>query len=381
MHDVYYAAVDDYSDAELDAALEKSLLPCVKSLGGLNGKRVMIKPNFLEWKGHEHPVCVAPELLVALCRFLKRGGAAEVAVIENPAVRTAPVIVEKMGIASELDALDVTVANCADYQLTDMAADSVYRKIEVAQEFRNYDLVIDFAKAKTHAMMTLTLAVKNLFGLVRGSERLGWHLAVGRDYGQFADMLLDIYSLVMPRISIIDAVVGMEGNGPGSGTPVKLGFIACANDALSLDASVAEKLGVPDLLVIKRAEMRGMETRFNDRGDIPDVRSIVLPDPPQMALEWGVYFPRRLREFLRRHMVAKPELDHDKCIGCGVCVKMCPPHSLKLVNGKAVFKLSECIRCFCCQEHCPRGAITSRKTALMRFADGFEKLVRKLNRG
>lgn len=378
MHKVYYANADNYDNKALDNALLSAFLPCVESVGGVNGKRVMIKPNFLEWKGHDKPVCVAPELLLALCRLLKTLGAQEIAVIENPAVKSAPVIVENMGISKELSELGVIVANCADYQLCPMAEASAFHQLELAQEFRKFDLVIDFAKAKTHAMMTLTLAVKNLFGLVRGSERLGWHLAVGRDYERFADMLLDIYSIVKPQISIVDAVVAMEGNGPGSGTPVNLNFIACSTDALALDASVAEKLGVDDLLVVKQAQKRALDISFTDCGDIPEVVAIKLPDPPQMGLEWGVYFPPKLREFLRRNMVAKPELDSKLCVGCGICVKMCPPESLKLVNGRPVFKLNECIRCFCCQEHCPKGAITSRKTVLMKFFDNLEKFIRKI---
>ena len=125
---------------------------------------------------------------------------------------------------------------------------------------------------------------------MRGSERLGWHLVVGRDYERFADMLLDIYSMVKPQISIIDAVVAMEGNGPGSGAPVNLNFIACSTDALALDASVAAKLGVDDLLVVKQAQKRSLDTTFTDCGDIPETIAIKLPDPPRMGLEWGVYF-------------------------------------------------------------------------------------------
>ncbi|MBR7108030.1 MAG: DUF362 domain-containing protein [Lentisphaeria bacterium] len=380
MANVYYASAPDYTGETLTAALQKAFLPVAAEAGGIAGKRVMIKPNFLEWKGAEIPVCVDPALLLALCRLLKEQGAAVIAIIENPAVKSAPVIVEKMGIASQLAELGVEVENCAAYQFVDMPENSAFRRMEIACEYKEFDLVIDFAKAKTHAMMTLTLAVKNLFGLIRGSERLGWHLAVGRDFSRFADMLLDIYLLVKPHISLVDAVIAMEGNGPGSGTPVKLDFIACSTDAVALDASVAAKLGVNDLLTVQRAAERGVLGNFTECGDVPEVTAITLPDPPQLSLEWGVYFPVKLRKYLRKYMVSRPKVEVKRCVGCGVCAKMCPPQSLKIVNGKPVFKLNDCIRCFCCQEHCPAGAIVSEKTAFMRFADKFEKFIRKIVR-
>ena len=163
----------------------------------------------------------------------KRPVGAEIAVIENPAVRSADMIVKTMNISDRLSELGVTVKNCARYEKTGMPEKCRFHQLEIATEFRDYDLVIDFAKAKTHAMMVLTCGVKNLFGLIRGSERLTWHLAVGRNFDEFADMLLDLYLLVAPKVTLLDAVVGMEGTGPGSGDPVELApSISHSNHAL-----------------------------------------------------------------------------------------------------------------------------------------------------
>ena len=294
-------------------------------------------------------------------------------------MQTADAVVREMGILPDLEALGVTVKNCGAYEKVSTDDKYRYRKIELSTEFRDYDLLIDFAKAKTHAMMTLTCAVKNLFGLVRGSERLGWHLAVGRKFDDFADMLLDLYLLVTPQITLLDAITGMEGNGPGSGDAVQLGFLCASADALALDNSAAERLAVAETPVLKQAEKRGLPMDFVNRGNIPEIHHITLPEPPEKTLEWGVYFPVKLRKFLRKMMLSRPVVERKKCISCGLCAKKCPPQTLKMVKGAPRFDYNGCIRCYCCQEFCPKGAITVAQSRFLKVVSVLEKLIRKLN--
>ena len=379
MIDIHYAAADDYTPEKLDRCLAAILSPVISGYGGLSGKSVMIKPNLLEYRKENDPASVHPQLLAALCRYLQANGASEIAIVENPAVRTADAIVEAMGISADISACGTVVKNCRDYQKSSMPVNCRYHRIEVAAEYRKYDLVIDFAKAKTHAMMVLTCGVKNLFGLVRGSERLAWHLAVGRNFDDFADMLLDLYLLVKPHITLLDAIVGMEGNGPGSGDAVELGFLAASSDALALDLSVAERLGATDIPVLNRAKARGLAMEFRNCGEVPEIHPVKLPEVPEPKLEWGVYFPVKLRVMLRSMLVSKPVVERKKCIACGLCVQKCPPQTLKLNNGKLKFDYSSCIRCFCCQEFCPKGAITVEKSRWMKLLSFLEKVIRKLN--
>ena len=376
---VTFAAIGNYDPPALRPALEQVLTRHFEAVGGIPGRSVMIKPNLLACRRPDDPACVNGVLLLETARLLRDAGAAKIAVIENPAVETAPAVLRALGVHDQLADLGVSMANCSDYRRVNMPEGATFRQLELAQEFRDFDLVLNLAKAKTHGMMTLTLAVKNLFGLVRGSERLAWHLAVGRDYRRFAELLLDIHLAVKPQLNLLDAVIGMEGNGPGSGDPVKIGFIAAANDALALDSAVAPLLGVPELLELQVAAERGLRPEITCTGDTEiEVVRLRLPDPPELEYEWGVWFPARLRNFLRRRLVSRPVLRREACIGCGRCVQMCPPKSLRLVNGKPVFALRDCIRCYCCQEHCPCGAIVPRRTLLMRVADRIERILRPL---
>ena len=379
-----FAPCADYTPRNLRSALEHVLQPQFEAAGGVSGKSVMLKPNLLAWRRDNDPQAVNPRFIVETAKVFLDAGASRVAILENPAVQTVPQILRAMGIADELKSLGVASANFRNY-IKQPPLDAVFfRNLEIADEFREYDFVADLANAQTHGMMTLTFCVKNLFGLVNGGDRLAWHLAVGRDYDKFADMLLDLYLVVRPAFNLLDAVTCMEGNGPGAGTPADRYFIAGGTDALALDAVAARVLGVdPDSLhIIKRAKSRGLfpapETVDNP-DPLPVCEPLALPDRPVMdmaQMHLGVGIPKWMQKPLYRLMVVNPVLDPAKCVGCGVCVKMCPPKSLKLSGGKPAFDLPHCIRCFCCQEHCPKGAITPRMTRTMRFVKAVDRLFR-----
>ncbi len=379
-----FAPCADYSPENLRPALEHILHPQIEAAGGVSGKSVMLKPNLLAWRRDNDPQAVHPRFIVETAKVFLDAGASRVAILENPAVQTAPQVLRAMGIADELKALGVASANFSNYKKQPPLDAVFFRNLEIADEFREYDFVADLAKAKTHGMMTLTFCVKNLFGLVNGGDRLAWHLAVGRDYDKFADMLLDLYLVVRPVFNLLDAVACMEGNGPGAGTPADRHFIAGGTDALALDNVAAKVLGVdPDTLpLIKRAKARGL---LADPAtvDIPDAlpvcEPLALPERPVLdmaQMHLGVGIPKWAQKPLYRLLVVNPVLDPAKCVGCGVCVKMCPPKSLKLVDSRPAFDLPHCIRCFCCQEHCPKGAIEPRMTRTMRFVKAVDRLVR-----
>ena len=376
MMNVYYSKSPDYQDCK--AALEAVLLPQIRERGGVHGKSVMLKPNLLAWRRADDIACVHPAVIVAAAKIFKEAGAAKIALLENPAVQTVPAILQAMGILEELQEMGVYCETFRNYCRQETAEKVRFHDLEIASEYRDYDFVCDICKVKTHAMMTLTLCVKNLFGLVNGSARLGWHLAVGRDFEQFADLLLDLYLRVKPDFNIADGVICMEGNGPGSGNPAERNFFAGSIDSLALDRSLAELLGVKDLLLLQNAEKRNLDSSYENRGDIPECAPLVLPDPPGIMLRWGLTLPPGIREWMRKFMLSRPVLNENLCVGCGMCEKMCPPHSLKMKNGKPEFYLDTCIRCYCCQEHCPKGAIQSRKTFLMKSLEWMERtLIRR----
>lgn len=379
MNKVCFSPCSSYYDTrQLRTALEQVIAPQIESFGGISGKKILFKPNLLAWRKPEDPACVHPAFLLESVKVFLDAGA-KVSILETPAVQTAEAVIRAMRIEEDLKRLDVPVACFSKFGPMRTDANTRFHHLELASEYQDFDAVVDIAKAKTHGMMMLTLCVKNLFGLVKGSERMGWHLNVGKDFSRFADMLLDIYLAVRPQFNLLDAITCMEGNGPGSGTPVHRGWVVGGTDALALDAAVAPLLnGGKELLILRNAAERNILPDFEIVGKQPQIEPLELPPPPGLLCEWGVMLPPGLKKYIREWMVARPVLDEEKCIGCGLCAKMCPPESLKIINGKAVFHYPECIRCFCCQEHCPKGAITICKGTLMKVCDVIEHGMRKL---
>lgn len=367
-------------EKELRSAIEKVLDPQIRAYGSLSGSRILLKPNLLAYRRKDDLACVHRTLLLETIRAFRDAGAG-VTVMENPAVQTAEAVIRAMGLEEELRRMEVKVASFRKFEKWEGCRDErVFHNLEVAREFEEFDAVCNLAKAKTHGMMTLTLCVKNLFGLIRGSDRMAWHLNVGRNFSLFADMLLDIYRTVRPAFNLVDAVLCMEGNGPGSGTPAERNRIFGGNDALCVDSFLAPLLtgGKKDLLILENARKRNLLPEFEFVGEVvKDFLPLELPPEPGLLCEWGVFLPPGLKKYLREWVVARPVVDSSSCIGCGLCAKLCPPQSLKIFDGKAQFNYPECIRCFCCQEHCPKGAITIRKSFLYDLFSGSEKVIRK----
>ena len=380
----YFAAAapcPSYQDEKtLRCAIEKVLAPQIASYGHLSGSRVLLKPNLLAYRKEDDLACVHRKFLLESVRsFLDAG--AKVTLMENPAVQSAEAVIRAMGLEEELRRLDVKVASFRNFaKMEGFREELTFHNLEVAREFEDFDAVCDIAKAKTHGMMTLTLCVKNLFGLIRGSDRMAWHLNVGRNFSLFADMLLDIYLTVRPAFNLVDAIVCMEGNGPGSGTETSRNFVFGGNDALCVDSFLAPLLtgGKKELLILENARRRNLLPEYEFISPpVENFAALELPPEPGLLCEWGVFLPPGLKKYLREWVIARPVVEPSKCIGCGLCAKLCPPQSLKIRNGKAWFDYPECIRCFCCQEHCPQGAITIRKSFLMDLFSGSEKLIRK----
>jgi len=337
----------------------------VDMLGGMkkfvkSGDRVLIKPNLLKAASPDSAVTTHPEVVRAVIRLVRECGGRPM-VGDSPGMGDLKKVAEKAGI------LEVLIEEGAE--LTELV-DAVevknigrFQRFEVSRVAYEADVIINLPKLKTHGMTTLTGAIKNLFGCIPGKRKVQWHFNTGVNHGLFMRMLVELYALLDPRLTIMDAVIGMEGNGPGSGDPRWIGAVLASEDGVALDIVAGKMVGVPPekLPIIKAAAAAGIGAanldRIRIRGDaLEEVAVSQYRLSPPTHLEWQI--PEWARGYLKNAFTAKPVINHSQCIQCGICQRHCPQKAIQSRGKNLQIRYRDCIRCFCCQEFCPQGAIT-----------------------
>ena len=119
-------------------------------------------------------------------------------------------------------------------------AGRLYRSFPAGRAFLDADAIVQVGVLKTHQLMRLTGGVKLTYGVVPGLAKAHLHVKAQRRE-DFADMLLDLHLAVRPRFTIIDGIIAMEGQGPGSGEPRELDSLFAARDAVALDVALADR--------------------------------------------------------------------------------------------------------------------------------------------
>ncbi len=349
-----------YDEDEVLEALRKA----IGLLGGIGkfvqkGNRVLLKPNLLYGKAPEKAVTTHPSIVKGMIKIVREGGGIPF-IGDSPSVGGLLRTAENAGIKRVADEMNCPLVEFDRPVLSRKGVGTHFRQLEIDQAILEVDVIINLPKWKTHGLTLLTLGVKNLFGCVPGTKKALWHLKAGQDRKVFAQMLVDLYQVVRPSLTILDGIIGMEGNGPNSGHPISLGLILAGTDPLSLDEIVCDLLGIPreslptnrvafeEGLAIDGVEVVG--ERVEDV-KIPRFRLPTLSEPA-----WNL--PGFLRKALKNALSSKPVFDEELCEDCDQCIGVCPPKALERERRGLVFDYGKCIRCFCCQEVCPTGAIT-----------------------
>jgi uncharacterized protein (DUF362 family)/ferredoxin len=374
MHTVVIERCRTYERQEVRSALRRTLEP----LGGMKafvtaGERVLLKPNMLYAKAPECAVTTHPEVLHAAIVLVQEAGGIPL-VGDSPGIGDFRKVAAKTGL---LQVIEETGAEPVEFaESLERPAGGLFKRFELARPYLEADRVINLPKLKTHEMMTLTCGVKNLFGAVVGHAKAGWHMKAGADRDLFARMLLEIYLLRPPDLTIVDAVTAMEGTGPGSGDPRQVGLLLAGENPVAVDVIAAEIAGIPKKLLFvetaaRKLAIAGAERSFIEAVGLPLDEARVAPFrlPPLSDVQWGL--PPFLKNRLRHYLTTRPCAIPEKCKLCGICADACPPRAITVKEGKLLFDYHACIRCFCCRELCPHDALDVRTGALLRIIKKF----------
>ncbi|HEX3011978.1 MAG TPA: DUF362 domain-containing protein, partial [Syntrophomonadaceae bacterium] len=207
----------------------------------------------------------------------------------------------------------------------------------------------------------LTGAIKNQFGCIPGILKGEFHVKLPQ-VDNFARMLVDLNLLLHPRLYVMDGIMAMEGNGPRSGKPRKMGVLIFSTDPVALDATVCRLVNLrpEEVPTLKYGQDMGLGTYLNIEVAGDSIDSLAVPDFKTSSRP----MPSVRNPWLRNQVVSRPHINEDMCVKCGICVQMCPVKPVVVnwrndnKNSPPEYDYNRCIRCYCCQELCPEGAIS-----------------------
>ena len=366
----------DYS--EVQSAVEKA----VSLIGGIEkfikkGDKVVIKPNLVSKKKPDEAVTTNPALLRAVIIMAEKAGG-RVTIAESPGgpytVSALKGVYSVCGIDKAIEGTGAELNFDTSFTEVHFPEGRTVKNIPIINPILDADVIISLPKLKTHAMTSYTGAVKNLFGTIPGTYKAELHFRLD-ERRAFCSMLVDLHECVKPTLSIMDAVWGMEGNGPTAGENRHIGLVMASENAHALDMAACRLIDyTPDEVdTVREAVFRGLTAQNADELDIAGealeplvIKDFVKPESHFNLLKL-ISLPASLNARLTNALASKPKINYSECVKCGECARCCPPKAIDMQSGKPEIDEKKCIKCFCCQELCPKGAVKIHRPLLNRF--------------
>lgn len=379
--DVVITGCASYDEKETQEALERVLAP----LGGLDwaapGMKVAVKANLLTFARPEKAATTHPALLCALVKLLVERGA-DVVVGDSPGGLYNAAYVNRVYAATGLKVVEQCGGRLNqnfEEKQAQFPEGKVCRSFRYTAWLSQADVIIDFCKLKTHGMMAMTCGAKNMFGVIPGTMKPEFHFRYP-DPRDFARMIVDLDEYFKPRLTIVDAVDCMEGNGPSGGTPRHMGALLASESPHKADLVCASLIGlrreeVPTLeaalergLIPASAEELTVEGNPADFA-IPDFQRITTGNSHLFQGDGRSLFGKVKGSVMNWALAQRPVVKKAECVGCGECRDVCPAKAITMVDKKPRIDRKACIRCFCCQEFCPKSAMKVHRTAIAKLLD------------
>jgi len=360
-----------------------------EELGGIEkfvkpGYKVLLKPNMLTSRGPEKASTTHPAVVEEVARLCVKAGATVQIGDSPPAVfgRTEE-FWEKTGLAKAAQNSGATLISFEKDAKAPITFFSNGRSLttHIVKSYFLADVVINIAKMKTHNLTRITGAVKNLFGLVPGLSKAGWHKAFPRPV-EFSDFMSDLSHQLPCALSIIDGIEAMDGQGPAGGRVVKAQILIASESPVAADMCFCELVGIDhnQVPMLQRCHQLNWGPKNLDEIETAgrSIEELKISDYQVPRLPPISMIPDFLIRFASRLIWAGPALLPGKCIRCGRCRQICPADAININEKEAVFGRQKCISCFCCMEVCPVDAIEMDSSPLLSLGLKLRELKRKI---
>ena len=325
----------------------------------LKGKKVFIKPNVLRASEAKECIVTHPAVLRAVVDQVGSMGPASIVVGDNPGIFSYGANEEAFKRTGLMEASKGYYQNIGNDSRRVRFNPDFMPSVSLSRIVLDADIIISLPKFKTHGLTVMTGAIKNSYGFLPGAQKARLHKAAGSPE-RFHEMIVDVFRLRVPDLFIVDAVVGMEGNGPASSDLREIGLILASDNAVALDAVIARMMGCDPgrLRFLQKAKEAGLgdyeRSTIEIIGRFKRLRGFKLPPLGGEA----VYRNETTQAMLHSKTLLRPQADPDLCTGCGSCIVQCPASALSMDGKIPQVDPEKCIVCFCCQEICPAKAIS-----------------------
>jgi len=346
MPELFAARCENYHDGSLKELIDNYFHSEKDRLA--SASKILLKPNLLSATPPERAVTTHPDFVRAVISSIREFTSAEIMLGDSPGANFGKYekVLEVTGVGIAAEENGVKIVRVEGFEPVQKDG---FLYSSLADEV---DLIINLPKIKTHSLTGLTLAVKNMFGLVPGNTKVGFHRSYPSDKVLGAKIFQYFSILGHKTMNIMDGILAHEGDGPSRGTPVELGIVAACSDAVGLDIAVTRMLGFRDGFCLTSLEAlnQGYDPSWLD---VPKANVPVLKVPMSKRL----FVPDFLKKFVAEQVYVKPVILNEPCIKCMLCKKSCPVDAITIVDSYPFINKNKCIECYCCHEVCESDAI------------------------
>ncbi len=338
--------------AAVDRVFEVFPLEC-------HGKKVMIKPNVLRASEAREGIVTNPAVLRAVVEKVESMRPVSIIVGDNPGLFSYGANEESFQKTGLMEAAKGHYRNIGNDSRKLAFNRDFMSAVSVSSEILDADIVISLPKFKTHGLTVLTGAIKNSYGILPGAQKAMLHKAAGSPE-RFHELIVDVFKLRVPDLFVVDAIVGMEGNGPASPMLRDIGLLLASDNAVAMDAVIATMMGCEParLKFLRKAKEDGLGdydlSSAEIIGELKPLKDFRLPPLGGEAMIENA----PIQEMINSRSGLRPQADTDLCTACGTCIDHCAVAALSLKDSIPVVDADTCITCFCCQEMCPEKAIS-----------------------